>query len=110
MGEVLLTLFFIILTKSDSSWIPIGGNSSYTIFVIDKVQIQELANEEPSSFRLDQQVLIVTSIIRRVQFLKWLANLVVVPKPRSIWWVYVDFTSLNKAILKKPFSLELIRW
>lgn len=38
-----------------------------------------------------------------VQYLKWLANIVVDKKKKGKWRVYIDFTNLNKACPKDPF-------
>ena len=46
--------------------------------------------------------------IKEVFYLKWLANTVVVKKKSGKWRVYVDFTNLNKACPKDPFSIPRI--
>ena len=48
------------------------------------------------------------SAIKEVFYPKWLANTMVVKKKSGKWWVYVDFTDLNKACLKDPFPLPRI--
>ena len=42
--------------------------------------------------------------IKEVFYLEWLANTVVVKKKNGKWRVCVDFTNLNKACPKGPFS------
>ena len=46
--------------------------------------------------------------IKEIFFLKWLANTVVVKKKNGKWRVCVDFTNLNRACLKDPFSMPKI--
>ena len=43
--------------------------------------------------------------IKKVFYLKWLANIVVVKKKKGKWRVYVDFTDLNKTCPKDPFPV-----
>ena len=46
--------------------------------------------------------------IKEVFYSEWLANTVVVKKKNGKWRVCVDFTDLNKAYSKDPFSLPRI--
>ncbi|XP_075654835.1 uncharacterized protein LOC142625005 [Castanea sativa] len=46
--------------------------------------------------------------IKEVFYLEWLANTVVVKKKSGKWRVCVDFTDLNKACPKAPFSIPRI--
>ena len=46
--------------------------------------------------------------IKEVFYLEWLANTVVVKKKSEKWRVCVDFTDLNKACPKDPFSMPQI--
>ena len=39
---------------------------------------------------------------------EWLVNTVVVKKKNGKWWVYVDFTDLNKTCPKDPFPMPQI--
>ncbi|KAL2232303.1 UNVERIFIED_CONTAM: Retrovirus-related Pol polyprotein from transposon 17.6 [Sesamum indicum] len=43
-----------------------------------------------------------------MQYPKWLANVVLVPKPNEKWRLCIDFTNLNKACPKDPFPLPRI--
>ena len=43
--------------------------------------------------------------IKKVFYLKWLANTVVVKKKKGKWRVYVDFMDLNKNCPKDPFPV-----
>lgn len=44
-------------------------------------------------------------VIKEVFYPEWLANIVVVKKMNGKWRVCVDFTELNKACPKDPFSM-----
>ena len=46
--------------------------------------------------------------IKEVFYPQWLANTVVVKKKTGKWHVRVDFTDLNKACPKDPFSMPRI--
>ena len=46
--------------------------------------------------------------IKEVFYPEWLANTVVIKKKNGKWWVYVDFTNLNKACPKDPFLMPRI--
>ena len=46
--------------------------------------------------------------IKEVFYPKWLANTIVVKENSGKWRVCVDFTDLNKACLKDPFSMPKI--
>ena len=46
--------------------------------------------------------------IKEVFYSEWLANIVVVKKKNGKWRVCVDFTDMNKACLKDPFSMPRI--
>ena len=46
--------------------------------------------------------------IKKVFYLEWLANNVVVKKKNGKWWVYVDFTNLNQAFSKDLFLMPRI--
>ena len=46
--------------------------------------------------------------IKEVFYPEWLANTVVVKKKSGKWWVFVDFTNLNKACPKDLFPMSRI--
>ena len=52
--------------------------------------------------------LLTASFIREVKHLKWLANVVVVPKKGGKWHVCVDYIDLNEACPKDSFPLSCI--
>lgn len=49
--------------------------------------------------------LLQADVIHRVQFSEWLANPIVVLKSGGKCHIFIDFTSLNKAIPKRQYSL-----
>ena len=52
--------------------------------------------------------LLEAGFIREVQYPKWLANVVMVPKANGKWRVCVNFTNLNKVCPKDSYLLPLI--
>lgn len=49
--------------------------------------------------------LLAVRFIREVEYPKWLANVVVVPKKEEKWRVCMDYTNLNDACPKYSFPL-----
>ena len=47
-------------------------------------------------------------LIREVEHLEWLENVVVVPKKEGMWRVCVDYTNLKNPCLKDSFLLPRI--
>ena len=52
--------------------------------------------------------LLVANSIRKVYYLDWLANIVLVKKANGKWKMCVDFMDLNKACPKDSFPLPRI--
>ena len=52
--------------------------------------------------------LLASEFIKKVEYLDWLANMVVVPKKWGKWKVCVDYTNLNDACPKDSFPLPRI--
>ena len=52
--------------------------------------------------------LFAVGYIREIQYPKWLANVVVVPKKNGKWHVCVDYSNLNNACPKDTFPLPRI--
>ena len=52
--------------------------------------------------------LLAVGFIREVEYPNWLANIVVVPKKRGKWRVYIDYTNLNDICPKDSFPLSRI--
>ena len=59
---------------------------------------------------IDEEIvkLLAAGFIKEVYHLEWLANLVLVRKKSGKWRMCVDYTGLNKACPKDPFSLSHI--
>ena len=67
-----------------------------------------LSKEHSNVFREEVFKFKRAGAIKEVFYLEWLANMVVVKKKSGKWGVCVDFTDLNKACPKDPFSLPWI--
>jgi hypothetical protein len=52
--------------------------------------------------------LMAASFAKEIQHPDWITNLVLIPKKNWKWRMCVDYTSMNKACLKDPFSLPRI--
>ena len=46
--------------------------------------------------------------IRKVEYPEWLANVFLVKKENSKWWLCIDFTDINRACPKDSFPLPRI--
>ena len=46
--------------------------------------------------------------IKEMFFPEWLSNMIIVKKKNGKWRMYVDFTDLNRACPKDPFSVPKI--
>jgi len=54
------------------------------------------------------EILLKTRMIKEVEFLRWLANVVVVQKKNGKWRMFVDYMDLIKACPKDSFPLPHI--
>ena len=52
--------------------------------------------------------LLKARFIKEIQFITWLANIVMVPKSSGKWRMCVDFTNLNKVCPKDAYPLSSI--
>ena len=52
--------------------------------------------------------LIKADLIRKVHYLEWLANVVLVKKANGKWRMCVDYTNLNRACPKDSYPLPSI--
>ena len=52
--------------------------------------------------------LLEADFIREVQYPKWLTNVIMVKKATDKWWIYIDYTNLNKACPKDSYPLSMI--
>ena len=62
---------------------------------------QKVINEEVGK-------LLQAKAIREVEYPEWLANVVLVKKENDKWWLYIDFTEINRACPKDSFPLPRI--
>ena len=60
-----------------------------------KQKLRKMSAERAEAAKAEVQRLLDTGVIRPVQYLKWLANVVMVRK-NGKWRMCVDFTDLNK--------------
>jgi hypothetical protein len=67
-----------------------------------------MSEERILAAKAEVQRLLDANVIREVKYLDWLANLVLVPKKNDKMRMCIDFTDLNKACKKDPFSLPRI--
>ena len=52
--------------------------------------------------------LLAIGFIRKIKYLDWLENVMVVPKKDGKWWVYIEYTNLNDVCPKDSFPLSWI--
>ena len=72
---------------------------------------QKVRRFQPEKQRIIQDEivkLLVAEFIREVEYLDWLANVVVVSKKRRKWRVCINYTNLNDACPKDNFPLPRI--
>ena len=60
------------------------------------------------NFQIEVDNLLKAGFIREIKYLKWLANVVVIPNKGGKWIVCVDYTDLNEACPKDSFPLPHI--
>lgn len=85
-----------------------GASYQLNILLVVMTKWQKVRHFHP-----DHQIIIQTKVdklleagfIQGVTYLDWLANVVVVPKKKRIWWVCVDYIDLNDAYPKYNFPL-----
>ena len=73
-----------------------------------KQKLRRIYLERSSIVKTEVDKLLATRFICEVQYLKWLANIVVVPKKNDKWRICVDYSDLNEACLNDSFSLSII--
>ena len=69
---------------------------------------RRLSKEHSDAVKEEVNKLKQAGAIKEVFYSEWLANTVVVKKKNGKWRVCVDFTDLNKAYPKDPFSMPQI--
>ena len=73
-----------------------------------KQKPRRVAKDHIEAVRQEVEKLKEAGAIREAFFLEWLANTIVVRKKNGKWRVCVDFTDLNRACPKDPFSMPKI--
>ena len=90
------------------------GPHRYKFGFKKKKQVKSLSiwSRTPNSVRIRQSGRIgnrgVTGAIREVEYLEWLANVVLVKKANGKWRPCIDFTDINRACPKDSFPLPRI--
>ena len=67
-----------------------------------------MSEDRNKATQSEVQKLLDAGVIREVQYLEWLANVVMVPKKNGNWRMCIDFTTLNKFCPKDEFPLPRI--
>ena len=49
--------------------------------------------------------LLKAGFVKEAKYSSWVSSIIMVCKPNGSWRMYVDYTDLNKAILKDSFPL-----
>jgi hypothetical protein len=70
-----------------------------------KQKLRKMSAERAEATKVELQRLLDADIIRPVQYLEWLAHVVMVRKKNKKWRICVDFTHLSKCCPKDPYSL-----
>jgi hypothetical protein len=73
-----------------------------------KQRLRKMSEDKAEGARNEVKRLLSASVIRKVKYLEWLANTVMVKKANGKWRMCIDFTDLNKACPKDEFSLPRI--
>jgi hypothetical protein len=73
-----------------------------------KQRQRNMSKDRILAAKAEVQRLLDTKVIREVKYSDWLANVVLVPKKNGKMRMCIDFTDLNKACNKDPFSLPRI--
>jgi hypothetical protein len=67
-----------------------------------------MSDEKVAATKLEVQRLLDVGFICEIEYLSWLANVVIVKKKNGKWRMCTDFTDLNKCYLKDDFPLSRI--
>jgi hypothetical protein len=73
-----------------------------------KQKLHKMADKKIQAAKVEVQRLLDTGFIREVVYPKWLSNVVMVRMKNGKWWMYTDFTDLNKCCPKDDFPLARI--
>ena len=94
-----------------SGILPSVTSHRLNVLAIFKPIRQKIRRFHPDRQKVIQEEiekLLEAGFIREVEYLKWLANVVVVLKIGGKWWVCIDYTNLNDACPKDSFLLPRI--
>ncbi|KAL0400130.1 UNVERIFIED_CONTAM: Transposon Ty3-G Gag-Pol polyprotein [Sesamum radiatum] len=69
---------------------------------------RSFGTEKNEIIKEEVEKLLTAGYIRPVQYLEWLANVVLVPKTNKKWRMCIDFTDLNRAGPKDSYPLPRI--
>ena len=112
-------LLFLIQNVDVFAWSPYEVLGMDPEFIVHKLNMdpsfppkkqkpRRSAKEYVEVVRSEVQRLREAGVIREAFFREWLASTVVVKKKNDKWRVCVDFTDLNRACIKDPFSMSKI--
>ena len=73
-----------------------------------KQKRRSFAPERQKAINEEVNKLLPAKAIREVEYLDWLANVVLVKKENNKWRLYMDFTDVNRACSKDSFPLPRI--
>ena len=73
-----------------------------------KQKRRSFALERQKAINEEVDKLLQAKAIREVEYLEWLANVVLVKKANGKWWLCTDFTDINRACPKYSFPLPQI--
>jgi uncharacterized protein YqgQ len=73
-----------------------------------KQKLHKMLDEKIVVIKVEVQRLLDAGFIRKVQYLIWLANVVMAKKKNDKWRICTDFTDLNKWCPKYDFPLSRI--
>ena len=93
-----------------------GISPIYASHKLNVAPSAKLVRKKVRRFHPDRHVVIQIEVdnllhngfVKTIKYLKWLANVVVVPKKGNKWRVCVDYTDLNDACPKDSFPLPCI--
>ena len=114
--ERVQVLLFLIQNMDVFAWNPYEVLGVDLGFIVHKLNIdpsyypkkqkpRRSANDHVEAVRQEVEKLKEARPIKETFFLEWLANTMVVQKKNDKWKVCVDFTDLNRACPKDPFSM-----
>ena len=118
-GDKIKMLLFLIQNMDVFAWSPYEVPGMDPEFIVHKLNMdpsfppkkqkpRRSAKEHVEVVRSEVRRLREAGVIREAFFREWLVSIVVVKKKNDKWRVCVDFTDLNQACPKDPFSMPKI--